>query len=141
MATLIILDRPDPRHIPYFAVGMPLAGRLNSRNFGNMLDIDKARLEIEERNRIRVEAKLPPVSVAAELRRLYEVHRQNEFEQFFLTSPLRQRVEQKLLDRKRRLRGEPDWIPTGMLSGGGWVFYARTRKIMRRIWRMADRTW
>jgi hypothetical protein len=39
-----------------------------------MLDIDKARLEIDERNRIRVEAKLPPISVTAELRRLYEVH-------------------------------------------------------------------
>ena len=25
MATLIILDRPDPRHIPYFAMGVPSA--------------------------------------------------------------------------------------------------------------------
>jgi hypothetical protein len=58
-----------------------------------MFDIDQARHEIDERNRIRVVAKLPPVSVAAELRRLYEVHRQNEFEQFFRSSPLRQRVE------------------------------------------------
>jgi hypothetical protein len=31
-----------------------------------MADIDKARHEIEERNRIRVEAHLSPVSVAAE---------------------------------------------------------------------------
>ncbi len=30
MATLIILDRPDPRHIPYFAMGVPSAGHLNS---------------------------------------------------------------------------------------------------------------
>ncbi len=102
-----------------------------------MLDIDKARLEIEERNRIRAEAKLPPVSITAELRRLYEVHRQNEFEQFFQSSPIRQRLEQKLLNRGRRLRGEPDWIPTGMLSGGGWAFHAHIRTVMKRIWRDA----
>jgi hypothetical protein len=105
-----------------------------------MFNIDQARHEIAERNRIRSEAKLPMVSVAAELRRLYEVHRQNNFEQFFQSSPIRRRVEQKLLNRERRLRGEPDWIPTGILSGGSWVFYAQTKKIMRRIWRMADRT-
>jgi hypothetical protein len=101
-----------------------------------MFDIDKARLEIEERNRIRVEANLPPVSVPAELRRLYEVQRKKDFEQFFQTSPLRRRAEQKLLDRIRRLREEPDWKPTGFLSGGGWVFYHLTRKLMRRMWQM-----
>ena len=25
MATLIVLDRPDPRHVPWFAMGVPLA--------------------------------------------------------------------------------------------------------------------
>jgi hypothetical protein len=108
-----------------------------------MFDIAQARHEIEKRNRIRGEAKLPPVSVVAELRRLYEVQRkrdferrENEFEQFLQTSPIRKRLEQKLLERGRRLRGEPDWKPNGMLSGGGWAFYVRTRKIMRRIWWM-----
>jgi hypothetical protein len=100
-----------------------------------MIDLAQARHEIEKRNRIRAEAKLPMVSVAAELRRLYEVHRQNEFEPFFVTSHLRNRVEQKLLNRERRLRGEPKWKPAGVLSDGGWAFYVRTRKIMRRIWR------
>jgi hypothetical protein len=111
-----------------------------------MFHIHQARHEIEERNRLRVEAKLPPISVVGELRRLYEVERkrtfeqrEDEFDQFFQTSPVRKRLEQKLLDRGRRLRGEPDWKPTGMLSGGGWAFYIRTRKIMRRIWRMRRR--
>src|ERR1700730_4764509 len=104
-----------------------------------MFDIHQARHEIEERNRIRREAKLPLLSVVAELRRLYEVQRKNEFEQFFLTSPFRKRIEQNLLDRGRRLREEPGWRPSGMLSGGGWAFYIRTRKIMRRVWRMRQR--
>jgi hypothetical protein len=104
-----------------------------------MFDLAQARHEIAERNRIRAEAKLPMVSVAAELRRRYEVHRQKEFEQFFLTSPLRQRVERKLLNRIRRLGNDPQWMPTGILSGGGWAFYAQIRMIMLRIWRSRRR--
>jgi|SRR5208337_2555856 len=41
-----------------------------------MIDLAQARHEIEVRNRIRVEANLPPVSVAAELRHLYKVQQQ-----------------------------------------------------------------
>jgi hypothetical protein len=104
-----------------------------------MLDMEKARLEVEERNRIRAEAKLPPLLEAAELRHLYEAQCEREFEQFFRTSPLRKRIEAKLLNRQRRLRGEPEWKPTGILSDGGWAFHAWTRKVMRRIWRMRNR--
>src|ERR1700730_2217565 len=102
-----------------------------------MFAIEKARLEIEERNRIRAEAKLPLLAVANETRHL---QRESEFEQFFRTSPLRKRVEQKLLNRMRRMRGDSRWQATGLLSGGGWAFYNRTRKIMRRIWQRRDRT-
>jgi len=105
-----------------------------------MFDIDQARHEIEVRNRIRAEAKLPPVPFAAELRHLYKVHRQIEFEQFFQSSPIRQCVEQKLLNRIRRLLGNPNCKPSGMLSGGGWAFHIRTRKIMRRIWQRQRRS-
>jgi hypothetical protein len=101
-----------------------------------MLDIGKARAEIEERNRIREEAQLPPIPVAAELRKLYQLHRKNEFEHFFQTSPLRTRVERKLLQVARRMRNDPDWIPTGVLSGGRLGFYIWTRKLIKRIWRM-----
>jgi hypothetical protein len=52
-----------------------------------MFDIEKARVEIEARNRIRLVAQLPPILVAAELRRLYQLHRKNDFEHFFQTSP------------------------------------------------------
>jgi hypothetical protein len=71
-----------------------------------MFNIGKARAEIEERNRVGAEAQLPLLSVPQELRKLYELQRQTGFEEFFRTSSLRQRIEQKVLNRMRRLRGE-----------------------------------
>jgi hypothetical protein len=41
-----------------------------------------------------------------------------DFERLFRTSPLRPRVEAKLLGVARRMRKDPNWIPTGVLSGG-----------------------
>jgi hypothetical protein len=104
-----------------------------------MFDIEKARNEIEARNRIRLEAQLPPVSIGAELRKLYELNRQNEFEHFFQTSPFRMRVEKKLLKVARRMRDDPQWVPTGVLSGGRLGFYLWTRKLMMRLWERQHR--
>jgi hypothetical protein len=101
-----------------------------------MIDIANARLEIEERNQFRAEAHLSPLSFAKVLRRLYEVERKKQFEEIFQTSPLRRRIEEKLLTRLRRLRRDPLWKPTGFLSGGGLAFHSHTRRLMRRIWRM-----
>jgi hypothetical protein len=69
-----------------------------------MFGIAKAWKEIEHRNRLRAEVLLPPLSPAYELRRLYTAEREAEFEAFFNTSPLRKRVEAKLLARVRRQR-------------------------------------
>src|ERR1700730_18690982 len=71
----------------------PDQGLMRSGTITNMLNIGKARTEIEARNRLRLETRLPPISVGAELRKLYQSHRQNEFDHFFQTSPLRKRVE------------------------------------------------
>jgi hypothetical protein len=101
-----------------------------------MFNIVKASEEIEQRNRLRTEMYLPPLSMAHELRKAYNAERQAEFEAFFSTSPLRKRVEAKLLARIRRQRHEPEWKPTGMLSGGGFAFSLYTRKLMRRIRRI-----
>jgi hypothetical protein len=79
--------------------------------------------DIEERNRIRAAAGLPLLSVAVELRKAYEFHRQNEFEQFMQPSPLRRRVERKLLGVIRRQLNDANWVPTGVLSGGRWALY------------------
>ena len=70
-----------------------------------MLDITTARQEIADRNRIRADAHLPLLSPARELRRLYQADRERQFEEFFCTSPIRRRVEERLLARLRRLRG------------------------------------
>jgi hypothetical protein len=99
-----------------------------------MFDIIKAREEIEQRNRLRTEVVLPPLSIAYELRKFYDAEHRAEFEAFFNTSPLRMRVEARLLAWVRRRRQDPEWRPTGFLSGGGWQFYACTRKLMQRIW-------
>src|SRR5947209_16815280 len=104
-----------------------------------MLDLTTARLEIKKQNRIRAEAHLPLLSPAKELRRLYEADRERQFEDFLRTSPLRKRVEEKLLPRLRRLRGDPQWRSTGFLSGGGFAFSIRVRRTMRRVWRMEQR--
>jgi hypothetical protein len=98
-----------------------------------MFDIAKARVEIEGRNRLRAEAHLLPLSMAHELRKLYNAEREAEFEAFFRTSPLRKRVEARLLARLRRLRQDPEWRPTGMLSGGGLAFGMCVRKVMGRV--------
>ena len=91
--------------------------------------------EVEERNRLRAEAGLPLLSVATEVRRRYENKLADDFEQFMLKSPIRKRIEAKLLARCRRLRGDPDWRPTGFLSGGGYWFYVQVRKTMTFLWR------
>jgi hypothetical protein len=100
-----------------------------------MFNLREAKQQIERRNQIRREASLPPVSVSAELRKLYEHQRWVDFEHFLQTSPLRSRVEEKLLKRIRRQIKNPDWKPTGMLSGSGLFFHLRVRKVMARLWR------
>src|SRR5689334_18690224 len=104
-----------------------------------MLNLTTARLEVSERNRIRAQAHLPLLSPAQEFRRLYGAARERQFEQFMQPSPIRRQVEERLLTRIRRLQGDPQWTPTGFLSGGGFAFSMRVRRTMRRIWRMERR--
>jgi hypothetical protein len=99
-----------------------------------MFAISNAKQDIKQRNRLRNEVSLPSLSMARELRKFYNAERRAEFEAFFNTSPLRKRVEAKLLARHGRLHQDPEWKPTGMLSGGGLAFSIRTRKVMNRIW-------
>jgi hypothetical protein len=87
-----------------------------------MLVITTARLEIDKRNRTRADAHLPLLSPAQELRRLYKADRERQFEDFCRTAPIRRQVEDRLLARLRRLRRDPQWKPTGFLSGEGWRF-------------------
>jgi hypothetical protein len=97
-------------------------------------DDARARAEVLDRNRIREAAKLPALSVEEQLQRMKAAYDQSRFEEF-MRSPLREIVERRLLDRMRRQEGDPEWLPTGLLSGGGYLFHVRVRKIMKRLYR------
>jgi len=88
--------------------------------------------EIDERNQLRLEAGLPLLSVAKEVRKIYDARRAQDFEHFVETTPLRRQIEDELLARQKLARHDPEWKPTGMLSGGGWAFYLEVRRRLRR---------
>lgn len=104
-----------------------------------MFDKRAARREIEKRNRLRAKAKFPLVSVEEELRRYEEAAIQKERDDFVHSSPLRQRVSDKLLNRIRHRLKNPEWRPSGVLSGGGYAFYVAVNNRLRRIWRWRHR--
>jgi hypothetical protein len=104
-----------------------------------LFDKREARHEIEKRNRLRAKAKLPLVSVEEERRRNEEAAIQKERDDFVHHSPLRQRVSDKLLNHIRRRLKNPEWRPTGMLSGGGYAFYVAVNNRMRQLWRWRAR--
>jgi hypothetical protein len=89
-------------------------------------------LEVERRNRLRREFGLPPVELQPELDRVRRVRECRAFQQW-MRSPLRYRVEQKLLQRQRRRRNDSTWRPTGFLSGGGWGFHAKLVEQIRKL--------
>src|SRR5207302_7293072 len=85
-----------------------------------MLDITTARQEIDERNRVRADAHLPLLSPAKELRRLYEGERR--FEEFCRRSPLRRRVEERLLHGSGGCGAILNGGRRGSCQVGGWPF-------------------
>jgi hypothetical protein len=89
--------------------------------------------EIAERNRIRLEAGLPLLSVAKELRRLKEAADTEKFKKF--ADAHRKRVYDKMLARARRRCGDPNWAPTGVLSGGGMWFNIHVERQARKLYR------
>jgi hypothetical protein len=81
--------------------------------------------DFHERNLLRKSVGLPLVSMEAELaylRRLLELEREAEFDAWCRSeAELERRIEEKWLAKHRRWRGDPNWKPTGWLSGGGWM--------------------
>src|SRR5262245_16113016 len=107
-------NRPQPPTQP----PVPPSTDAQVRNF-DPITILRLR-EIAERNRIRHEAGLPLLSVAKELRRMKQTADAHDFKTF--ADALRNRLHEKMLARVRRRHGDPNWAPTGMLSGGGLSF-------------------
>jgi hypothetical protein len=88
--------------------------------------------EIAERNRVRQEAGLPLLSVPKELRRMKEVADTEKFRNF--AQAHRRRIDQKMLDWVRRQYGDPQWAPTGVLSGGGLWFDALVDQQLTKLY-------
>jgi hypothetical protein len=88
--------------------------------------------EIVERNRVRQEAGLPLLSVPKELRRMKEVADTEKFRNF--AEAHRRRIYQKMLARVRRQCGDPQWAPTGVLSGGGLWFGAQVDEQLTKLY-------
>jgi hypothetical protein len=92
--------------------------------------------EVEERNRLRRDARLPLLSVAKEVRRIYQAKQaakqKADFERSVQTSPLRAEIEDEILAQERWVRGDPNWKPTGVLSGGGMLFHLAVRNRLRK---------
>ena len=88
--------------------------------------------EIDDRNRLRSGAGLPLLSLEAELQKAIRVKETNHYRSFVYGS-LRFRVRQKLLDRERRRRSCPGWVPQGVFQGG-WAFEVKVTRQMRRLY-------
>jgi hypothetical protein len=89
--------------------------------------------EIAERNRIRQAAGLPLLSLARKLRRMKKAADADKFRRF--ADGHRKRVSAKMLARRRRQCGDPNWAPTGLLSGGGLGFVSQVDEQLRKLYR------
>jgi hypothetical protein len=71
--------------------------------------------EIAKRNRIRVEAGLPLLSIAKELRRMKTAEEEAKFEAFAAIH--RKVVWDEVLALERETRGQPGWKPSSFMEG------------------------
>lgn len=90
--------------------------------------------QIAERNRIRQEAGLPLLPVPKELRRMKETADTEQFRKF--ADAHRKMVYDSMLAPVRKQCGDPDWAPTGVLSGGALWFSAQVDQQMRKLYRL-----
>src|SRR5947208_2179031 len=92
----------------------------------------EALADVKNRNKFRKQFGLPPIGLQQELNRIHQARERRKFEKW-MQSPLRYRVEQKLLLRIRRRLNNPNWQPTGFLSGGGWAFHVVLVKQIQKL--------
>jgi hypothetical protein len=99
--------------------------------------IDRAKLEIAARNRLRHESGLPALSVAVEARRMWETQRQREWNEYLQSnSRLLDRALQMAVARYRRRCGLPSTWRPGYCVGMG--IGTRVLDAMRRRYRRAS---
>ena len=89
---------------------------------------------IARRNEIRREAKLPPLSVVKELRRIKRQEELEEFERFEAVHA--EAVWQEVLKPRREAEGDPNWRPSWM---EGVSYQTQVNKILRQKFYAARR--
>ncbi len=95
----------------------------------NVSAVTASRLaEIIEHNNLRKEVGRPLLSIPQELRRIKTAEGYARFATF--SEAFRKRVQEKMLARFRRRRGNPNWKPNGIMSGMGFE-YEVSRELRR----------
>jgi hypothetical protein len=111
---------------------LPLTPKAEPRNF--CAATARRLMEIARRNEIRLEAKLPLLSVAKELRRMKKQEELEEFERFEAVHG--KAVWQEMLKAPREAEGDPNWRPSWM---EGVSYQAQVNKILREQFYAARR--
>ncbi len=89
--------------------------------------------EITARNNLRKEVGLPLLSIPKELRRIKTAEANARFVKFSET--FRKRVQEKMLALTQRRRGDPNWIPAGVMAGMAFEYEVsrELRKLYERV--------
>ena len=105
----------------------------------NMRTKEELIREIEDRNKARAEAGLPLVSVPKEVERIYEWELEQEYWQDFRVwceahQDLCKKIAEEVLQAFRKERGNPTWLPRGLLNGA-WAYGSEVRERLQKIWK------
>jgi hypothetical protein len=108
------------------------------------INIPERLREFEQRQEFRRENGLPALDRTQELARLrilVKREREAAFERFcHVEAPaLYRKVQARVLAYHRGLRNNPNWLPTGMLSGGGFMFETCCRNCMLILYQRRKR--
>lgn len=91
------------------------------------------------RNEARAILRIPPIDVEVEVARLKAVMEDMEmaegFEDFYLNSPDRHRIEKEMRDAVRKKYDDPDWTPGKAIGQDGW-FFIRLREAVWNHYRL-----
>jgi hypothetical protein len=90
--------------------------------------------EIEDRNKARAEAGLPLVSVPKEVEKISEAELWRDYCDWYNASPLRAKVAEEVLQKFRKDRGDPTWVPRKLLNGA-MAYGSEVQGRLLKIWR------
>ena len=93
--------------------------------------------EVESWNEFRAEVGLPLVSVPDEVEKIYKAELWQDFRDLVLIGipTFRHRIEAEELERERRERYDPTWVPRGLLNGAGAYGVVKVQDRMLSLWK------